>query len=72
MNIEQLKHLLRASAEIVGEDQFIVIGSQSILGKYPHAPAEFLWSVEADIYAKDNTEDVAGKAGSYCRFEPFP
>lgn len=46
MNIEQLQHLLRASAQIVGDDQFIVIGSQSILGKYPNAPAELLWSTE--------------------------
>lgn len=71
MNIEQLKHLLRASAEIVGEDQFIVIGSQSILGKYPHAPAEFLWSVEADIYAKDNPKksmDLLEKISELTRF----
>ena len=53
MNIEQLRHLLRASAQIVGDDQFIVIGSQSILGKYPNAPAEFLWSTEADLIAKN-------------------
>ncbi|MTV40424.1 DUF6036 family nucleotidyltransferase [Duganella radicis] len=53
MNIEQLQHLLRASAQIVGDDQFIVIGSQSILGKYPNAPAEFLWSTEADLIAKN-------------------
>lgn len=71
MNIEQLKHLLRASAEIVGEDQFIVIGSQSILGKYPHAPAEFLWSVEADIYAKDNTKASLEKLEAIAELSPF-
>ena len=53
MNIEQLQHLLRASAQIVGDDQFVVIGSQSILGKYPNAPAELLWSTEADLIAKN-------------------
>lgn len=53
MNIGQLQHLLRASAQIVGDDQFIVIGSQSILGKYPNAPAELLWSTEADLIAKN-------------------
>ncbi|USX28134.1 hypothetical protein NHH73_07595 [Oxalobacteraceae bacterium OTU3CINTB1] len=53
MNIEQLRHLLRASAQIVGDDQFIVIGSQSILGKYPNSPAELLWSTEADLIAKN-------------------
>lgn len=54
MNIEQLRHLLRASAQIVGDDQFIVIGSQSILGKYPNAPVELLWSTEADLISKNN------------------
>ena len=34
MKLSQLQHLLRASAEIVGDKQFIVIGSQSILGKF--------------------------------------
>lgn len=53
MNIEQLRHLLRASAQIVGDDQFIVIGSQSILGNYPNAPIDFLWSTEADLIAKN-------------------
>lgn len=53
MNFEQLQHLLRASAHIVGDDQFIIIGSQSILGKYPNAPAELLWSTEADLIAKN-------------------
>lgn len=71
MNIEQLKHLLRASAEIVGEDKFIVIGSQSILGKYPHAPAEFLWSVEADIYAKDNPKASVKKLETIAELSPF-
>ncbi len=53
MNFEQLQHLLRASAQIVGDNQFIVIGSQSILGKFPHAPQELLWSTEADLIAKN-------------------
>nr|WP_315394935.1 DUF6036 family nucleotidyltransferase [uncultured Duganella sp.] len=53
MNIEQLRHLLRASAQIVGDNQFIVIGSQSILGKFPNAPGDLLWSTEADLIAKN-------------------
>lgn len=49
MNFEQLQHLLRASSDIVGDDQFIVIGSQSILGKFPNAPEALLWSTECDL-----------------------
>ena len=52
MNRQELEHLLRASGAIIGETQFIVIGSQSILGKYPDAPKEMLKSVEADFFAK--------------------
>lgn len=58
MNIEQLQHLLRASSDIVGDDQFIVIGSQSILGKFPNAPATLLWSVEADLIAKNKPQET--------------
>ena len=58
MNIEQLHHLLRASAKIVDDDQFIVIGSQSILGKYPNAPGELLWSTEADLIAKNKPKQT--------------
>jgi hypothetical protein len=53
LTFEQLQHLLRASAEIVGDNQFIVIGSQSILGKFPHAPASLLWSTEVDLISKN-------------------
>ena len=37
----------------MGDSQFIVIGSQSILGKFPDAPKELLWSTEADLIAKN-------------------
>lgn len=53
MQRSELEHLLRAAGEIIGERQFIVIGSQSILGKYPEAPEELLRSREADFIAKN-------------------
>lgn len=53
MQRSELEHLLRAAGEIIGERQFIVIGSQSILGKYPDAPEELLRSREADFIAKN-------------------
>jgi hypothetical protein len=56
MERSELEHLLRAAGEIIDERQFIVIGSQSILGKYPDAPAEFLRSREADFIAKNKPE----------------
>jgi hypothetical protein len=56
MQRSELEHLLRAAGEIIDERQFIVIGSQSILGKYPDAPEELLRSREADFIAKNRPE----------------
>ena len=56
MQRRELEHLLRAAGEIIDERQFIVIGSQSILGKYPDAPKELLRSREADFIAKNRPE----------------
>jgi hypothetical protein len=56
MQRSELEHLLRAAGEIIDERQFIVIGSQSILGKYPDAPKELLRSREADFIAKNRPE----------------
>ena len=56
MQRNELEHLLRAAGEIIDERQFIVIGSQSILGKYPDAPEELLRSREADFIAKSRPE----------------
>ncbi len=47
-----LEHILRAASGVTGESEFIVIGSQSILGRHPDAPRELRESVEADLYAR--------------------
>ncbi|WP_226858135.1 DUF6036 family nucleotidyltransferase [Diaphorobacter aerolatus] len=50
MTREELEHIIRASAEITNQYEFIVIGSQSILGSVPHPEEVFTVSMEADIY----------------------
>ena len=52
MNRRELEHVIRASAAIAGDSHIVIIGSQAILGRYPGAPAEFLVSMEADVYPK--------------------
>ena len=42
--------MIAAAANVIGEDEFVVIGSQAILGSYPDAPESMLRSMEADIY----------------------
>ncbi len=57
MRRSQLEHALRASKEITGEKDFIVIGSCSILGQYPKK-GEFLTRLtkEIDIYPREKPE----------------
>ncbi|ACT52084.1 KfrB domain-containing protein [Methylovorus glucosotrophus] len=56
MRRSDIEHLLRAAGDVLNETAFIVVGSQSILGKYPDAPAELLQSAEADLIAKNKPE----------------
>jgi len=54
MQRSELEHIIRASGEISGDDEIIIIGSQAILGQFPDAPIRLLSSMEADVYPKNN------------------
>ena len=56
MTRAQLEHIIRAAAAISGDDEIIVVGSQSILGAFPAAPAALRVSMEADVYPKHHPE----------------
>ena len=58
MNRSQLEHIIRSSAAILATDEFVIVGSQSILGAYPAAPGAFTESMEADLYPVDNPENA--------------
>jgi hypothetical protein len=63
---EQFEHVVAAAANVVGEDDFVVIGSQAILGTYPDAPRALLQSLEVDIYPAtepDKAELIDGALG---------
>jgi len=67
----ELEHLLRASSGTTGEKDFIIIGSQSVLGKHPDAPRELRQSMELDIYARNNPEmriEIERNLGELSRF----
>jgi len=71
MNRAEFEHLLRASSGTTGEKDFIIIGSQSVLGKHPDAPRDLRQSMELDIYPlhrPDLSEDIEGSLGRYSRF----
>ena len=66
MKRSELEHVIRASGAIADDDEIIVIGSQSILGQFPDAPARLLASMETDIYPKNKpnlAEMVDGSIG---------
>lgn len=52
MNRAQLEHILRACSAITMQEDFIVIGSQAILGSHQEAPPDLLVSMEADVYPR--------------------
>ena len=71
MNRAQLEHVIRAAAAISGDDEIIVVGSQSILGQFPAAPAELCTSDEADLYPKNKPEMADLIDGSIGELSPF-
>ena len=71
MTREELEHVIRASADITGQYEFIVIGSQSILGAVPNPAAVFTMSAEADIYplrAPELADKIDGAIGEGSQF----
>ena len=71
MKRSDLEHLIRAAGKIAGEKELVIIGSQSILGQYPQAPAALLRSMEADLYPlahPERSDKVDGAIGEGSRF----
>lgn len=56
MRREDFEHVIAAAAEVTQEDEFVVVGSQAILGIHPEAPNTMLRSIEADIYPRRSPE----------------
>jgi hypothetical protein len=56
MRRQDLEHIIRAAAEIAGDDELVIVGSQAILGQFPDAPDTLLVSREADVYPRNHPE----------------
>ncbi len=59
MKKQQVDHVLRAAGRITGEKQFIIVGSQSLHGRYPDIADEILTSFEVDLIASKNADRTA-------------
>lgn len=72
MNRSELEHILRACREITGETDFVVVGSQSILGRHPDAPRALRKSMELDVFPKyrpDLADEIEGSLGALSLFD---
>lgn len=50
MTRQELEHIIRASGDITDQYEFVIVGSQSILGTTATPEAVFTVSMEVDIY----------------------
>ena len=71
MKREQLEHIIGAAATIADDDEIVVVGSQSILGQFPDAPAELCRSMEADVWPRNHPERWELIDGSIGELSPF-
>ncbi|CAG1007978.1 hypothetical protein PHYC_03503 [Phycisphaerales bacterium] len=71
MTRTQLEHIIRAAWGITGEREFVVIGSQAILGQFPDAPRELLYSMEADLFSMRDATTAELIEGTIGEESPF-
>lgn len=58
MKKQQVDHVLRAAGRITGEKRFVIIGSQSLHGKYPDVADDIVLSAEVDLVALKNANQT--------------
>lgn len=66
-----LEHIIRAAGTIADDPDLVVIGSQSVLGQFPNAPAALRISMEADVYPKNRPDRSDLIDGSIGEDSPF-
>jgi hypothetical protein len=72
MRREDFDHVIRAAADAVGLDEFVIIGSQAIHGEISEPPEELLNSMEVDMYPladPDRADCIDDALGDGSRFE---
>lgn len=66
MRREEFEHVIAAAAEVCGESEIVVVGSQAILGSVANPPETMLFSMEADVYplrAPEKAGEIDGSLG---------
>ena len=71
MTRDELEHIIRARADVTDQYEFMIVGSQSILGSIPNPQAVLTMSAEADIYplqAPELAQKIEGALGEGSQF----
>ena len=71
MTRDELEHIIRASGDITNQYEFVIVGSQSMLGPVPNPEEVFTVSMEADIYplqAPELADKIDGAIGEGSQF----
>lgn len=71
MTRDELEHIIRASADVTDQYEFVIVGSQSILGPVPNPEDVFTMSAEADIYPLHAPELAVKIEGALGEGSPF-
>lgn len=71
MTREELEHIIRASGDITNQYEFVIVGSQSMLGSVPNPEKVFTVSMEADIYPLQAPELADRIDGAIGEGSPF-
>lgn len=72
MKLHQLEHIIRAAAAITNENPILVLGSQSILARFPNPPEPLGLSMEADVCplnAPEKADEISGAIGEITLFQ---
>lgn len=71
MTRTQLEHILRAAGSITGCAEFVVIGSQAVLGSVSNPPDALLVSIEADLFTLRDPADADAIDGAIGELSSF-
>jgi hypothetical protein len=71
MQRTQLEATLRAAAQVTGEREFILVGSQAVHAHSDAAPAEVIVSLECDLWAKARFEKLVAVEDSLGKRSQF-
>lgn len=72
MRRREFDHVIAVAAEVSGEREIVVVGSQAILGSVADPPEEMLFSMEADVYPRNDprkADEIEGSLGEGSQFQ---